>query len=72
MGDELKVFTGECFVTVNEDQAGEHVQNLVDKRQEEIDTKQDRLEELQTQMKDLKTYLYIKFGTSINLDEQEE
>ena len=72
MGDELKVFTGECFVTVNEDQVGEHVQSLVDKRQEEIDTKQDCLEELQTQMKDLKTYLYIKFGTSINLDEQEE
>ena len=72
MGDELKLFLGECFVTVSEEQAGEFVANLTEKKQEEIDERQDKLDQLEKQMKELKTYLYAKFGNSINLEETQE
>ena len=32
-GEELKLFSGECFVTVNEDQAAAHVEALVERKQ---------------------------------------
>ena len=36
-----------------------------------MDEKQEKLEEMEGQMRDLKSYLYAKFGSSINLDEQQ-
>ena len=71
-GEDLKLFTGECFVTVNEEQAAAHVESLVERKQQEIEDKQDKLEELEKEMKALKTYLYAKFGNSINLEENDD
>ena len=34
-----------------------------------MDSKQDRLERIEKEMKGYKTYLYAKFGSSINLEE---
>ena len=72
MGDEIKLFLGECFVSVDEDQANNYVEKVVEEKQKEMEEKQDRLEKLEKDMKSYKTYLYAKFGSSINLEEQDD
>ena len=69
MGDELKLFLGECFVTVDEDGATNYLERIKEEKEAEIDKKQNELDAIETKMKMLKTYLYAKFGSSINLEE---
>jgi prefoldin subunit 4 len=69
LGDELKLFFGECFVTVDEEGASLYVEKLQEEKQRDLDKKQDELDEIESKMKTLKTYLYAKFGSSINLEE---
>ena len=71
-GEDIKLFLGECFISANDEQAGSFVEKLTEKKQEEMDALQDRLDELEREMKGYKTYLYAKFGSSINLEEQED
>ena len=54
------------------DQANNYVEKVVEERQKEMEEKQDRLEKLEKDMKSYKTYLYAKFGSSINLEEQDD
>lgn len=67
----LKLFLGEAMVSVNEDAANAYVEQLQEEKQSELDEKSAQLEEMESQMRDLKSYLYAKFGSSINLEEQE-
>ena len=67
--DALKLFLGEAFVAVDEDAARNYVEKVNDEKTEELDKKQEEMEEVEGQMRDLKSYLYAKFGNSINLDE---
>ncbi len=69
MGEGLKLFLGECFVTVDEEQGSQYVTSLTEEKQNELDKKNDALEKLEREMKGFKTYLYAKFGSSINLEE---
>jgi prefoldin subunit 4 len=69
MGEGLKLFLGECFVTVDEDQGMNYVEKLTSEKQEELEAKNDQLDKLEADMKSLKSYLYARFGSSINLDE---
>lgn len=69
MGDELKLFLGECFVTVDEEGATNYVEKLKEEKEAEMDKKQDEIEAIEQKMKTLKTFLYAKFGSSINLEE---
>jgi hypothetical protein len=39
LGDELKLFLGECFVTVDEEGATTYVQKLQEEKQNELDKK---------------------------------
>ena len=71
-GEDIKLFLGECFISVNDEQGSAYVEKLTEAKQEEIDALQDRLDELEREMKGYKTYLYAKFGSSINLEEQED
>ena len=41
MGEGLKLFLGECFVTVDEDQGNNYVQKVAEEKQEELDAKTD-------------------------------
>ena len=43
--------------------------SITEEKQEELDKKNDDLEKLEREMKGYKTYLYAKFGSSINLEE---
>jgi len=67
----LKLFLGESMVAVNEEAANNYVEQLQEEKQTELDEKTEKLEEMEAQMRDLKSYLYAKFGSSINLEEQE-
>ena len=67
----LKLFLGEAMVSVNDEAATAYVEQLQEEKQTELDEKQEKLEEMEGQMRDLKSYLYAKFGSSINLEEQE-
>ena len=69
MGEGLKLFLGECFVTVDEDQGSQYVTSITEEKQDELEKKNDALEKLEKEMKNYKTYLYAKFGSSINLEE---
>ena len=72
MGEGLKLFLGECFVAVDEEQANTYVTRITEEKQDELDKKQDQLEALAKEMKGYKSYLYAKFGSSINLEEQDD
>jgi len=67
----LMLFLGEAMVTVNEEAANAYVEQLTEEKQNELDEKMEKLEEMEGQMRDLKSYLYARFGSSINLEEHE-
>ena len=67
----LKLFLGEAMVAVNDEAATAYVEQLQEEKQNELDDKIEKKEEMEGQMSDLKSYLYARFGSSINLDEQQ-
>ena len=67
----LKLFLGEAMVSVNDEAANAYVEQLQEEKQSELDDKLEKMEEMEGQMQDLKSYLYAKFGSSINLEEQD-
>ena len=73
LGEEgaLKLFLGEAMVSVSEEAATTYVEQLQEEKQNELDEKTEKIEEMEVQMRDLKSYLYAKFGSSINLEEGE-
>ena len=70
MGEGLKLFLGECFVTVDEEQGSNYVEKVTQEKQEELEAKNEQLDRLEAEMKSLKSFLYARFGSSINLEEQ--
>ena len=48
-----------------------YVEQLQEEKQTELEEKQEKLEEMEGEMRDLKSYLYAKFGTGINLEEDQ-
>lgn len=70
--DSLKLFLGEAMVAVTEDAANTYVEQLQEEKQNELEEKQEKVEEMEVAMRDLKSYLYAKFGSSINLEEGEQ
>ena len=70
MGDPLKLFVGECMIEVDEDAATQYQEKLMEEKQEELEAYQDQLDEMETEMKGLKSFLYARFGSSINLEEE--
>ena len=69
MGEDLKLFMGECFIDVTEDEATAKHEVLADEKREEVDRLSDQIDSIESEMKDLKSYLYARFGKSINLEE---
>ena len=72
LGEEgaLKLWMTEAMVSVTDENATSYVEQLQEEKQNELDDKIEKLEEMEGQMRDLKSYLYAKFGSSINLEEQ--
>ena len=69
-GEGLKLFIGEALIDVDEETATEYHEKLVEEKSDDLDKKKDEVEEIDGEMKDLKSYLYSRFGNSINLEEE--
>lgn len=69
-GEGLKLFIGEALVDVDEETAQNYQEKLSEEKSEELDSLKDQLEDIEGQMRDLKSYLYARFGNSINLEEE--
>jgi len=69
-GEGLKLFIGETLIDVDEDTANEYLEKVTNQKQEDLETAKDTLEELESEMKNLKSFLYARFGNSINLEEE--
>ena len=69
MGEPIKLFVGECLVDVDEDAANQYVEKLQEEKQEELDKLNDTMDNVETELKTLKSFLYARFGNSINLEE---
>jgi len=64
------LFIGEALIDVDEETATTYHERLVEEKGEDLDKKKDELEEIESEMKNLKSYLYARFGNSINLEEE--
>ena len=69
MGDPLKLFVGECLVDIDEEGAEQYVEKVIEEKQEEVERITDEVDEIETELKNLKSFLYARFGNSINLEE---
>ncbi len=69
-GEGLKLFIGEALVDVDEDQARKYHESAVEELQNQIEKLSDTLDDTENEMKNMKSYLYARFGTSINLEEE--
>lgn len=68
-GEGLKLMVGEALIDVDEETATKYQQQIMEETQEELEKLSDTLDEHENEMKNLKSYLYARFGTSINLEE---
>ena len=64
------MFIGEALIDVDEETATAYHERVVEEKGEDLDKKKDELEEIESEMKNLKSYLYARFGNSINLEEE--
>ena len=69
MGDPLKLFIGEALISVDEDAATNYTEKITEEKQEQLEKLTDKLDEYESEMKNLKSFLYARFGGSINLEE---
>ena len=67
----LKLFLGEALISVDDDAAASYIDQVEDEKKQEISENQVELDNIASEMKELKTFLYAKFGKSINLEEDE-
>ena len=69
MGDPIKLFIGDALVDVDEEAGTNYVEKLIDEKQELLDKQTDELDAVDEDLKGLKSFLYARFGQSINLEE---
>lgn len=69
-GEGLKLFIGEALVDVDEETATAYQEKLIEEKSDILDKAKEELEEIEDQMKNLKSFLYARFGNSINLEEE--
>ena len=69
-GEGLKLFIGESLVDADEDTAKAYQERISEEKQNELEELNDKLDEVENEMKNLKSYLYARFGSAINLEEE--
>ena len=68
-GEGLKLFIGEALIDVDEDTATAAHERQMEEKQTELESLNDQNDEIVQEMKNLKSFLYARFGTAINLEE---
>lgn len=61
---------GESLIEVDEETATKYQQKIMESIQEEVEQLSDKLDETENEMKNLKSFLYARFGSAINLEEE--
>lgn len=67
--DETKYLMGEVFVTIANDAAEEKLQKATDAAQALVEEHEEEIEKIKGEMEDLKAKLKVKFGDSIQLEQ---
>eukprot|EP00287_Rhodomonas_sp_CCMP768_P013519 CAMPEP_0196722362 /NCGR_PEP_ID=MMETSP1091-20130531/4739_1 /TAXON_ID=302021 /ORGANISM="Rhodomonas sp., Strain CCMP768" /LENGTH=132 /DNA_ID=CAMNT_0042064043 /DNA_START=15 /DNA_END=413 /DNA_ORIENTATION=+ len=67
----VKVGVGESYADLNQEEAQEHVNALVEEAEKSVSGLEAEMTNVKDKMKELKARLKVKFGNSINLDEDE-
>eukprot|EP00793_Prasinoderma_coloniale_P001776 PRCOL_00003582-RA len=67
--DETKYLMGEVFVTIANDAAEEKLQEATDAAQALVEEHEEEIEKIKGEMEDLKAKLKVKFGDSIQLEQ---
>lgn len=69
--EPVKFAVGESYVDLDQAEATEHIERLVEETEAEVSKLQADLGGVKGRMKELKSLLTVKFGKSINLEEEE-
>ena len=70
--DACKIRIGECFLSVSNEDAEEHVEKLLEEEKSKLEELEKEMGELDDRMTQTKSKLYAKFGNTINLEENSE
>jgi prefoldin subunit 4 len=65
----VRILVGESFVESTEEDAIQRVEKLLGEKRQSVATIQEKMSEMEHEMKSLKSYLYARFGSNINLEE---
>eukprot|EP00802_Teleaulax_amphioxeia_P019647 Tamp_19888.p1 GENE.Tamp_19888~~Tamp_19888.p1 ORF type:complete len:132 (-),score=55.65 Tamp_19888:385-780(-) len=69
--EPVKFVVGESYVDISQESATEHIERMVEETEAEVSKMQADLAGVKGRMKELKSLLTVKFGKSINLEEEE-
>mmetsp|Transcript_28688 Transcript_28688/g.28348 ORF Transcript_28688/g.28348 Transcript_28688/m.28348 type:complete len:120 (+) Transcript_28688:15-374(+) len=69
MEGSVRVMIGECLIQCTEEEAIERLEKVKDQKRHDLEVSRGQLEDVQKEMLALKSYLYARFGTNINLEE---
>lgn len=65
----VRILVGESFVESSEEDAIQRVEKLLSEKRQSAATIQEKMSDMEHEMKSLKSYLYARFGSNINLEE---
>ena len=68
----FSVHIGEVFLHLTKEETEEYIEQSKEKMDEELKTCEEEMKGFELELKDLKIKLYAKFGTNINLEDDEE
>merc|ERR1712002_967736 len=68
----IPVHIGEVFLHLTKDETEEYIERSKDKMDQELKECEDQMKGFESELKDLKIKLYTKFGTNINLEDDED
>merc|ERR1712116_6888 len=68
----IPVHIGEVFLHLTKDETEDYIEQSKDKMDQELKDCEEQMKVFEAELKDLKIKLYAKFGTNINLEDDEE
>lgn len=71
MEGSVRVIIGECLIQCSEEEAIQRLEKVKEQKRRELDVSRSEIEDIQKEMMALKSYLYARFGTNINLEEDQ-
>ena len=69
--EPVKFAVGESYCELPQDEASEQIDRMVAETEAEVATMQQKMADVKARMKQLKSLLTVKFGKSINLEEDD-